>query len=107
MTWPCGACRADVDDALDQCWRCGAGRDGSPPPAHWRSERQDAQAISPRELRCLRCGEAMAFAGRRRFHDGSYAREALLGDFFVDREVLDQYVCPGCGKTEFFAPPPR
>ena len=46
----------------------------------------------------------MAYAGRKRFHDSSYAREALLGDFFVNREELEMYICRACGKTEFYSP---
>lgn len=104
MIWSCKKCRAEIDDELDLCWQCGAGRDGSPPPHGWRSESTAASEPSQRQLHCLRCDGDMGYAGRKRFHDSSYAREALLGEFFVNREELDMYVCRGCGKTEFFAP---
>ena len=104
MTWSCGKCHAEVDGELDLCWQCGAGRDGSAPPEGWRSELAAAPEPVERPLRCLRCRADMSFAGRKRFHDSSYAREALMGEFFVNREELDMYVCRGCGKVEFFTP---
>ena len=45
----------------------------------------------------------MTYGGTKRFHEGSYASELLLGDLFVNREELDLYVCQACGKVEFFA----
>jgi hypothetical protein len=106
LTWSCKKCGAEVDDELDMCWQCGVGRDGSPPPEGWRSE----LAVNPEpaqcSLHCLRCQRELAYAGRKRFHDSSYAREALLGEFFVNREELDMYICRGCGKAEFYAPEP-
>ena len=106
MTWSCKKCGAEVEDELALCWQCGTGRDGMPPPEGWRSELADRLSSPQRQLSCLRCQHALSYAGRKRFHDSSYAREALLGEFFVNREELDMYVCHGCGKTEFFAPEP-
>ena len=104
MTWSCGNGAVEVDDELGLCWHCGAGRDGAPPPEGWRSELASAPEAAQRKLLCLRCQHGLAYAGRKRFHDSSYAREALLGEFFVNREELDMYVCRGCGKAEFYAP---
>lgn len=106
MTWSCKKCGAEVDHELDMCWQCGAGQDGTPPPEGWRSELAAHPEPGQRQLLCLRCQRDLAFAGRKRFHDSSYAREALLGEFFVNREELDMYVCRGCGKAEFYAPEP-
>lgn len=103
MAWSCGECRADVDDELDLCWQCGTGRDGSPPPGDWRSELSAPVPVGERSMNCLHCADSMAYAGRKRFHDSSYLTEALLGEFFVNREALDLYVCRGCGKVELFA----
>ena len=91
---------------MEICWQCGAGRDGSPPPVDWRSELAGPEDASERRMRCIRCESELAFAGRKRFQDGSYAREVLLGEFFLNREELDMYVCRGCGKVELFAPQP-
>lgn len=106
MTWSCKKCRAEVDGQLDLCWQCGVGRDGSSPPEGWRSELAAASEPAEFQLQCLRCQANMAFEGRKRFHDSSYAREALLGEFFVNREELDMYICRGCGKAELFAARP-
>ena len=102
--WSCQKCGTEVDDGLERCWQCGGGRDGSGPPEGWRSELAGLPQGSERQVRCLRCQSDLAFAGSRRLHDSSFAREAFLGEFFVNREALDIYVCRGCGKVEFFAP---
>src|SRR5207247_1213191 len=43
------------------------------------------------------------FVGTKRFHEGG--RWGVLGDLgelFVKRERFDVYVCPRCGRVEFF-----
>lgn len=42
--WECGNCNAEVDDDLDLCWKCGTGKDGSPPeePNAFADNWQDA-----------------------------------------------------------------
>lgn len=100
MTWTCEHCRSDNDAGFERCWHCGTGVNGEPTPVDWRPEPSDG---SERSLACLRCGSAMEHAGRRQFQDGSYAKEALLGEFFLERVKLDMYRCERCGKVEFFA----
>ena len=54
-------------------------------------------------LRCPRCPATLDYVGTRKFHEG--ARWGLLGDLgelFVNRESFDIYVCPRCGRVEFF-----
>jgi hypothetical protein len=104
--WSCSNCRAEVEDELEICWQCGTGRDGSPPPKDWRSELAGPKDGSERRIQCIWCQSELAFSGRKRSQDGSYAREVLLGEFFLNQEELDMYVCRGCGKVEFFAPQP-
>jgi hypothetical protein len=106
MTWTCKQCGAEVDDELAMCWQCGAGQDGSPPPDGWRSELAEQPKPVPRALACLRCSTEMAYLGTKRFYEGSYTADILLGDFFIHREEFEVYLCPGCGKVEFFAPSP-
>ena len=103
MGWTCKSCGAEVDDELDLCWQCGTGRDGAPPPEGWQSELPRPPKAPPRALDCLRCATAMAYLGSKRFYEGSYAADILLGDFFIHREEFDVYACPACGKAEFFA----
>ena len=104
MSWSCKKCGAQVDEELVMCWQRGAGQDCTPPPEGWRAELAANTDPDDRRLLCLRCQREMAYAGRKRFHDSSYAREALLGDFFVNREELEMYICRACGKTEFYSP---
>ncbi len=52
---------------------------------------------------CLRCEAELEFLGTKEFHEG--ARWGFLGDLtelFVNRERLDVYGCPNCGRVEFF-----
>ena len=45
----------------------------------------------------------MVYDGNRKFHEG--ARWGVLGDLgelFVNKEGYMVYVCPNCGKAEFF-----
>jgi hypothetical protein len=58
----------------------------------------------PSNLSCLRCQTPLAFAGTKRFHEGTLFWDTLGGIFelFKNREHFDVYVCPHCGKVEFF-----
>lgn len=54
---------------------------------------------------CPRCHQALRFAGTQRFHEGTRQWGFWLGDLgelFVNRESFDVYVCPRCGRVEFF-----
>ena len=59
----------------------------------------------PKNIDCLRCMVPLVFSGNYKFHEGT--RMGLLGnifELFVNRESFDIYVCPDCGKLEFYAP---
>lgn len=45
----------------------------------------------------------MTFVGLREFQTGSYAKEVVLGEFFMHYERMEMYRCDSCGKLEFFA----
>ena len=52
---------------------------------------------------CLRCQVKMAYSGKYEFHEGM--NTGVLGnlfELFQNREAFDLYVCPKCGKVEFF-----
>jgi len=56
-----------------------------------------------KELKCLRCGSDMRYIGRENIQLGKTGW--LLGDLpnlFAGAMETDIYVCPGCGKAEFF-----
>jgi hypothetical protein len=47
----------------------------------------------------------MAKVGSKEFHEGSrWGVIGNLGELFVNKEALDMYACPSCGKVEFFLP---
>jgi hypothetical protein len=54
-------------------------------------------------LQCVRCATKLDYVGTKRFHEGT--RWGVLGDLgelFVNRESFDVFVCPRCGRVEFF-----
>ncbi len=42
--WKCDNCNTELEDAIDPCWKCGTGKDGTPAqdPAVFDRNRQDA-----------------------------------------------------------------
>lgn len=95
----CPICHEEVEDSFEICWNCnysfpeGAiielpeGEDGG------------------RSLDCLRCHTHMLYSGSYKFHEGF--ETGILGslfEIFQNKETFDLYVCPRCGKVEFFSP---
>src|SRR5687768_15180813 len=104
--WKCGACSAAVeDDNWEVCWHCSSPRalEGQA-----LADRQHvvAQKIAPPiPVKCLRCGDGMRYGGTKRFHEGTRQWGfwlGNLGELFAHREHYDVYLCPRCGKLEFF-----
>jgi len=59
---------------------------------------KDADPIS-----CPRCRLTLEYVGRKRFHEGTnWGALGEIGELFVKREHFDVYVCPRCGRVEFF-----
>jgi hypothetical protein len=54
--------------------------------------------LSP--LRCPRCECALKFIGAKSFPEGTLSD---LGEVFAGRDAIDLYLCPECGRVEFFA----
>ena len=57
------------------------------------------------QLNCLRCGTGMQFIRREKFQLGQTGW--MLGDLpnlFAGAMEIEIYVCPKCGKLEFFQP---
>ena len=66
---------------------------------------KDIELTGSRDLNCLRCDSPMLFFGNYKFHEGF--RTGILGtigEMFVNRVAFDLYLCPQCGKIEFFTP---
>ena len=85
--WTCSKCGERHDDQFETCWKCAG--EAAPP--------------TPNPLRCPRCPASLDFVGTKRFHEGSnWGVLGELGELFVNRESFDIYVCPRCGRVEFF-----
>jgi len=88
----CPKCQSEVEDNFDMCWNC----------MYSFEENQvvEIKETEPRtrELECLRCKVQMRYSGNFRFHEG------FLTGVFTNKETFDLYMCPSCGKVEFFAP---
>lgn len=83
----CPNCHAEVEDHFDLCWKC-----------NYSFEEQEVVEIRDEretELTCLRCGTPMLSAGNYDFREGIPV---------VTSKSFDLYVCPACGKVEFYLP---
>jgi hypothetical protein len=95
----CPNCNADVEDNFELCWSCNYSF-----KENKVVEIRDV-AKTTRDIDCLRCGIPTTYAGEYKFHEGT--RIGFLGNLFeafVNREKFDLYICPQCGKVEFFVP---
>lgn len=91
----CPNCNAEVEESFDLCWNCN----------YSFSEKQvvdikDITQLGSREIDCLRCRIPMLYSGIFKFQEGPRA----LYNVFQNREKFELYLCPKCGKVEFFIP---
>ena len=96
----CPNCKAEVEDVFELCWNCNYSF-----TAKEIVNIKEIARAGDRELECLRCGTPMMFTKTYKFHEG--ARTGIwgaIGELAVNRETFDLYLCPRCGKVEFFAP---
>jgi hypothetical protein len=112
MTWTCSKCGESVEDSFDACWKCGTSWDGVADPDFTATTPAAAAAaivpdadpttiIDP--IMCARCDQALEYVGRKRFHEGTnWGVLGELGELFVKRQHFDVYLCPRCGRVEFF-----
>jgi DNA-directed RNA polymerase subunit RPC12/RpoP len=109
MMWHCGKCGESVDDSFVVCWNCGTSKDGIEDPTFQKRAARD-QVRTPDEgstrsgpIACLRCNQELEHVGTKRFHQGTnWGVLGELGELFVKRDRFDVYVCPRCGRAEFF-----
>lgn len=96
----CPNCKEEVENSFELCWNCNYS---------FVDERvldiEDFKDTGGRELDCLRCHTSMLFTGNYKFHEGfPTGILGAIGEAFVNRETFDLYLCPKCGKVEFFSP---
>lgn len=97
----CPNCREEVEANFDICWNCNYSFLDERVIEFLSEEKE--KASNP--ISCLRCNVKMKYSGKFRFHEG--AKIGVLGDLFElfqNREPFHLYVCPKCGKVEFFTP---
>lgn len=96
----CPNCQAEVVDNFQLCWNCN----------YSFIDKRVVEIAEPgqlkRQINCLRCTDVpMHFAGNYRFHEGTrFGAIGNIFELFVNKETFDLYVCPKCGKVEFFTP---
>jgi ribosomal protein S27AE len=95
----CPNCNSEIEDNFQLCWNCSF--------SLTENKVVDIKDLAKgsREMDCIRCKIPMIFAGQYKFHEG--ARIGVLGNIFellVNREKFDLYICPKCGKVEFYTP---
>ena len=62
-----------------------------------------SQPTERHPIACPRCERKLEHVGTKRFHEGTnWGAFGELGELFVKRERFDVYVCPRCGRVEFF-----
>ena len=92
----CPNCQAEVESNFNLCWNCN----------YSFTENQVLEIYEEipgdRNLDCLRCTTKMKFTGNYKFHEGP--KLLLFGELSRNREEFEIYLCPKCGKVEFFSP---
>jgi Zn finger protein HypA/HybF involved in hydrogenase expression len=88
----CPKCQSEVEDNFDLCWNCNY--------SFTENEVVEIREFTPggKDIDCLRCTVQMQYSGNFKFHEG------FLTGIFTNKETFDLYVCPKCGKVEFFVP---
>lgn len=89
----CPKCHEEVEDNFEVCWKCGY---SFPDEDIIPVEEKGA-----RKLNCLRCQTPMNYVGETKFVTGVNTN---VFDLLNNRECFELYVCPECGKVEFFIP---
>jgi predicted RNA-binding Zn-ribbon protein involved in translation (DUF1610 family) len=102
LTWTCPQCGERVDDNFGSCWNCQTDRPENAELSEAQVEDIHLSGVARVEpVACLRCAAELEFRGTKSFHEGT-PFESWLWGIFVNRERLDVYACPRCGRVEFF-----
>jgi len=97
----CPNCNSEIEENFQLCWNCNY----SLTENRIIEVKDLTLKEGNREVDCLRCKIPLIFSGKFDFHEGP--RIGALGnifELFVNKEKFDLYVCPKCGKVEFFIP---
>lgn len=95
----CPNCNAEIIENFNLCWNCNYSLTEN------RVVEIKDQDDGSREIDCLRCKIPLIYSGNFKFHEG--AKTGVFGnifELFINRESFDLYLCPKCGKVEFFTP---
>lgn len=95
----CPNCNAEIIENFNLCWSCNYSLTEN------RVVEIKDQDDGSREIDCLRCKIPLIYSGNFKFHEG--AKTGVFGnifELFINRESFDLYLCPKCGKVEFFTP---
>jgi len=96
--WTCAYCNETIDDdTWEECWKCSTPRSVSPAGA--QAIKENVEQLRKRFHACLRCDTRLRYAGTREFQEGTL-RGAF--DFLLTKESYVTYICPRCGKVEFY-----
>ncbi len=96
----CPNCKAEILENFEICWNCNFSLKEN---KIIDFKEESFEGLNKREIDCLRCKIPMVYSGEYKFHEGT--RIGALGslfELFVNRESFDLYLCPKCGKIEFF-----
>ena len=97
----CPKCNSEVEDNFDLCWNCNFSFSENKVIEFEVAENKE----NVKEIKCLRCKVPLVYSGNFKFHEGT--RFGIFGNIFealTNRESFDLYLCPECGKVEFFSP---
>lgn len=88
----CPNCNTQVEDNFQLCWNCNYSFDEQKVV-----EIKDVIEQGNKRFDCMRCDVPLVYTGNYRFHEGN-------GKSLNNGENFEVYVCPDCGKAEFFFP---
>lgn len=92
--WTCETCGEQHASQFETCWKC----EGARLPPEEREGQIEIAAPPSEPLKCLRCTSVMKKTGTMQIQDHSSWDISLFRDF----KSFDVFVCPRCGKAEFF-----
>ena len=96
----CPNCHEEMEDNFDVCWNCNFSISED------KVIEFESGSEPKRKINCLRCTEVqMIPSGVYNFHEGTnFGIFGNLMEMINNRESFDLYICPKCGKVEFFSP---